>query len=1027
MSKPSFMRDLKNEPEYLPGELGFDFSFGIRGELNPKYGYYTVNQVYSYYANGTKSRSKNSMDYYQCGDQFFNYNDQAKVGLCKNSTAANSQKCASKEEIDSFLEGQTFNVAFINTYFDFNDFVSPIKYFIDDSLFWDIEVSQHKKANFYVQLQQAQLQDEFLQLGQQEEMQFHQVNNQRTYDDSYQDAEGILISIYLRYDPRYDIYNRQIYSILQLLGDIGGLQGSLYILGFLMINFLSKRILVSSILKQIYQVKDDLMTRKSQNSHNNDDVDGDRHGNQIHKISEPFSQQITTQIKPAQNQIIKPNVQQTLSLSKNGKMYHTRDNTRSNDIDIQKLKFNQDSYEQLNVQPLGLIQENEYSFDQNFNNDDNQLLQKTSAKRTEKNNPSHLQSDCRQTMEASDIFNIKNNTSKSQFQQNSKYQSQKARNQDKVSNLKFQNQIKNDQFNGQQQQNQDYGKVFQEDLTYNKDSEKRFPNKNRKAGELKNLKQIFGEEKDQSGSKVIGLSKNNYNTNLQRKLKHEEYLGDQDIDTILMNLIKRKRFNYTIKDITTYIFKCLCLRKQRNFKLNHKQHFIFQKGEKKLQDELNVVTLLKSIRQVKLLSQALLSQRQNTILKFQRKNLIETDSSSQDSDNNNKYFTTKLMESKNPMIRLVIFGKLKKMVTSYKNQKLEEIDRRLLRGLFLRNLRDFDEDQRDRNQYKSLLERLTYAMIPDSQSFLNEKSEHNWLELNKKDTKFDKYTQNKIKFESNILSLDLANSEGTINLNQSPLNHMNSSSENDKYDQKPDNGLQPHQKNKNQSIVPISQSFHFYQPSRINMQQYSQQISNINNHSGVIKNNQFSTIQLRPTPDQTQQLNLNSNNSFSGFQENSQQIQVNQNARQDGFSDPIQIQNLDERSNRKQSIIQRDGHSNAKTLILNQFSDDEDYCSVNIVQDDMQDNDDIESKMSNNENRKSEVLYEDLGIPVDLYQNTKNAGRSSQMVKNEYQKSNRKQKNSSKSENQSNSERTDRQINNSGLRQNSSTAYRNNI
>ena len=55
------------------------------------------------------------------------------------------------------------------------------------------------------------------------------------------------------------------------------------------------------------------------------------------------------------------------------------------------------------------------------------------------------------------------------------------------------------------------------------------------------------------------------------------------------------------------------------------------------------------------------------MLRFQRKNLIETSSSSQDSDNNNKFDTFKLMENKNPIIRLVFFGKMKKMIMSYKN------------------------------------------------------------------------------------------------------------------------------------------------------------------------------------------------------------------------------------------------------------------------------------------------------------------------------------------------------------------------
>jgi hypothetical protein len=49
--------------------------------------------------------------------------------------------------------------------------------------------------------------------------------------------------------------------------------------------------------------------------------------------------------------------------------------------------------------------------------------------------------------------------------------------------------------------------------------------------------------------------------------------------------------------------------------------------------------------------------------------LIETSSSSSDSDDNNME-TLKLMEGKNPMVRLVVYGKLKRMMDSFKNTKL---------------------------------------------------------------------------------------------------------------------------------------------------------------------------------------------------------------------------------------------------------------------------------------------------------------------------------------------------------------------
>ncbi len=50
-----------------------------------------------------------------------------------------------------------------------------------------------------------------------------------------------------------------------------------------------------------------------------------------------------------------------------------------------------------------------------------------------------------------------------------------------------------------------------------------------------------------------------------------------------------------------------------------------------------------------------------------------------------------LMENKNPMVRLVFFGKLKKMIQAYKSTRLNDIDKKLLRGLFVKNIKDFDD------------------------------------------------------------------------------------------------------------------------------------------------------------------------------------------------------------------------------------------------------------------------------------------------------------------------------------------------
>mmetsp|Transcript_32148 Transcript_32148/g.31467 ORF Transcript_32148/g.31467 Transcript_32148/m.31467 type:complete len:80 (+) Transcript_32148:947-1186(+) len=78
----------------------------------------------------------------------------------------------------------------------------------------------------------------------------------------------------------------------------------------------------------------------------------------------------------------------------------------------------------------------------------------------------------------------------------------------------------------------------------------------------------------------------------------------QNVNTITRGIIQRKRFSYKRSHIFQYLKMCLCFRKVRKLKnrADFKKHFYFEKGEEKLIKELDVVNLLKSIRNLKLLT-----------------------------------------------------------------------------------------------------------------------------------------------------------------------------------------------------------------------------------------------------------------------------------------------------------------------------------------------------------------------------------------------------------------------------------------
>lgn len=50
----------------------------------------------------------------------------------------NSTICATYDDQAIWYNGKNLVIYLVNTYFDFTDFVSPVKRFIDDTFFWPI-------------------------------------------------------------------------------------------------------------------------------------------------------------------------------------------------------------------------------------------------------------------------------------------------------------------------------------------------------------------------------------------------------------------------------------------------------------------------------------------------------------------------------------------------------------------------------------------------------------------------------------------------------------------------------------------------------------------------------------------------------------------------------------------------------------------------------------------------------------------------------------------------------------------------
>lgn len=76
------------------------------------------------------------------------------------------------------------------------------------------------------------------------------------------------------------------------------------------------------------------------------------------------------------------------------------------------------------------------------------------------------------------------------------------------------------------------------------------------------------------------------------------------------------------------------------------------------------------------------------------------------------------MENKNPLVRLVAYGKIKKKMNQFKGKQIDPLERNMMRGLFLRKLKDFSETTKQHSKL-SLLERLVADKVKVAEDLSN--------------------------------------------------------------------------------------------------------------------------------------------------------------------------------------------------------------------------------------------------------------------------------------------------------------------
>lgn len=63
------------------------------------------------------------------------------------------------------------------------------------------------------------------------------------------------VAVQVRLDTYQDTYNRQIYGLMELIGDIGGVQEIIVLAGSVLVGMVAERLLYAEMMKQIYHTQ----------------------------------------------------------------------------------------------------------------------------------------------------------------------------------------------------------------------------------------------------------------------------------------------------------------------------------------------------------------------------------------------------------------------------------------------------------------------------------------------------------------------------------------------------------------------------------------------------------------------------------------------------------------------------------------------------------------------------------------------------------------------------------------------------
>ena len=158
--------------------------------------------------------------------------------------------CKPYTDTDAHITNRYFDVVIIDSYFDLKSFEKPIKSYLTQKYFYTFEAGYYESIELFVKENSIEALDDYKIVEGSKDGKFYSIADDRQQRAVATGYSYWGITFYLH--PETQAYNRQVFTFMDVLAQLGGVFGLIQPLWAFIVGFYAEKMLYYSIFSQLY-------------------------------------------------------------------------------------------------------------------------------------------------------------------------------------------------------------------------------------------------------------------------------------------------------------------------------------------------------------------------------------------------------------------------------------------------------------------------------------------------------------------------------------------------------------------------------------------------------------------------------------------------------------------------------------------------------------------------------------------------------------------------------------------------------